>query len=232
MYTVKIEKFEGPLDLLLELIESRKLQVTDISLAEVTDQFLSYLKSHEEIEVGSLANFVVVASRLLLIKSKALLPFLELTQEEEEDIVDLEKQLREYQKFRAAAKTLAEMFGQKNICFTREYKEVVADFFYPPRNIGPGELKNIFNRIIDENPPMAELPKDILKSKISIEDKIRHIAQIIKERIELSFHSLHNAKQGKEHVVADFLAILELSRQKILAIEQKEMFGEIKLIKA
>lgn len=231
MYTVKIEKFEGPLDLLLELIELRKLEVTNISLAEVTDQFLSYLKSSEEISISNLANFIVVASRLILIKSKALLPFLELTQEEEDDIVDLEKQLREYQKFRDAAKALGELFNQKNICFTREYKEIPINLFYPPQNINSQALSDIFKRVLSENPPVIELPRNILKSKISIEDKIKHIGRLIKERIELSFHSLHAANQEKEHIVANFLAILELTRQKILVIEQKEIFGEIKLMK-
>lgn len=232
MYTIKLDQFEGPLDLLLELIEGQKLEVTKISLAQVTNQFLDYLKSNDNnITAERLANFLVVASKLILIKSRALLPFLELTKEEEEDIGDLEKQLKEYQQFRQAAQALRGMLDQHNVCFSREHKEVLTGLFYPPRNIGGDNLAEIFQRILNDVPVVVELPKDILKSRVSIEDKIRYITEAIKKRVEISFHSLTNGNGGREHLVANFLAMLELARQKLIAIEQKQMFGEIVISK-
>lgn len=232
MYTIKLSTFEGPLDLLLELIEGRKMEITQISLAQVTDQFLEYLRNNEDkITADSLASFLVIAAKLILIKSRALLPFLELTKEEEEDIVDLEQQLKEYQRFREAGKALGELFDKKNIGISRKYKEVATSMFYPPQDITVEVLADIFNRIISEQPVIPELPKDILKSKISVEDKIKEIVELVKKRIEVAFHSLVKPHQGKEHVIVNFLAMLELSRQKLVTIRQQETFGEIVLLK-
>lgn len=232
MYTIKLDQFEGPLDLLLELIEGQKLEVTEISLAQVTNQFLDYLRNNNNnIATGRLANFLVVASKLILIKSRALLPFLELTKEEQEDIGDLEKQLKEYQQFRQAAQVLKGMLERRNVCFSREYQEVLGDLFYPPRNISSDNLAEIFKRILNDVSVILELPKDILKSRVSIEDKIRQITEAIKKRVEISFHSLTDDNMGQEHLIANFLAMLELARQKLIVIEQKQMFGEIKLLK-
>lgn len=232
MYTIKLDQFEGPLDLLLELIESQKLEITKISLAQVTDQFLEFLKKNEDkITSANLANFVLVAAKLILIKSKALLPFLELTQEEEEDILDLEKQLKEYQRFRGAAELLKKLSRGGKLSFSRQYQEQVVDIFYPPANVSSSMLADIFKRVIADIPVIPELPKNILKKKISVEERIKKITELILERIEVSFHSLLKPHQGREHVVVNFLAMLELTKQKLVMVRQEEIFGEIKLIK-
>ena len=99
MYKVKLEQFQGPLDLLLQLTEEKKLDITEISLAKVTDQYLTYLKNSEVISLDDLANFLIIASRLILIKSRMLLPTLELSKEEEQDIETLKRQLEEYKRY-------------------------------------------------------------------------------------------------------------------------------------
>jgi segregation and condensation protein A len=106
MYNVKLEKFEGPLELLLELIEKEQLKITELSLAHVADQYLDYIKNHDSIALENLADFLTIASRLILIKSRALLPMLQVTPEEEEEIQDLAKQLEEYKKFREASQKI------------------------------------------------------------------------------------------------------------------------------
>ena len=102
----KLEKFEGPLDLLLELIEKEELQITELSLAHVADQYLEHIKNNSNIHLENLAEFLSVASKLILIKSRALLPILEFSQEEEAEIKDLAKQLEEYKKFKEAARRM------------------------------------------------------------------------------------------------------------------------------
>ena len=105
-YHFQLEKFEGPLDILLNLIEKEKLSITEVSLAQIADQFLAYIDGNENINLEQLSGFLSVATRLILIKSRALLPILTFTEEEEESIQDLEEHLRLYQLFRDQAKKL------------------------------------------------------------------------------------------------------------------------------
>ena len=108
-YTVRLQQFEGPLDLLLELIEKEKLDITEISLASVAEQYLEYLNNLQNISPGVLVNFLTVASKLILIKSRSILPTLEISEEEEEEIQDLKKQLEEYKKFKDASKIIGKI---------------------------------------------------------------------------------------------------------------------------
>ena len=120
-YTVKTAVFEGPLDLLLELVTKRKLFVNDVSLSQVTDDFISYIDKHEEFPIGESAEFIVIASTLMLIKSRSLLPMLKLTEDEEESIHDLEDRLVLYAKVKELALALKKIFG-KQIIFEKNYR--------------------------------------------------------------------------------------------------------------
>src|SRR3989338_2091690 len=121
-YEVQLDKFSGPLEKLLELIEARELEITLVNLATVTGDFLSYLKSLDEQtkHPSVLADFVVIASRLLLIKSKAILPSLELTEEEETDIKDLEQRLRIYKEFKIASELMKKTWEKRQPIYGRE----------------------------------------------------------------------------------------------------------------
>ena len=114
-YTVKTEVFEGPLDLLLELVTKRKLFVNDVSLSQVTDDFVHYIEEHEEFPIAESAEFIVVASTLMLIKSRSLLPEIRLTDEEEESIHDLENRLALYARVKELSVGLKSIFGKRII---------------------------------------------------------------------------------------------------------------------
>src|SRR3990167_9179602 len=116
-FKIKTDIFEGPLDLLLSLIEKRKLLINEISLSKVADDFIGYLKTHESFPIAKTAHFILVASTLLLIKSKSLLPSLELTEEESASIEDLELRLRIFRKFKELTKGLTLIFGKEVIYF-------------------------------------------------------------------------------------------------------------------
>jgi len=126
--------FEGPLDLLLDLIERQKLKITEVSLAEVADQFLAYLEKADNIELGQLADFLAVASKLILIKSKALLPMLELTEEEEEDIEELKWRLEEYKKFKKAAAKIGAIDREGKMFYSRQSYSGTEIAFLPPKD--------------------------------------------------------------------------------------------------
>src|SRR3989344_1327260 len=150
-YTVKTRIFEGPLETLLSLIEKRKLFINDISLAQVADDYIAYLKSLENFPIAESAHFILIASTLVLIKSKSLLPSLTLTSEEEASIEDLEKRLVEYQKYKALSKHLQENFGIHTEYFRQPSKDKLI-VFAPDKNTSVKSLFEAVKSVILEIP--------------------------------------------------------------------------------
>lgn len=229
MYTVKLKEFQGPLDLLLKLTEEKKMDITEISLARVTDQYLAYLKNLENIPLEDLANFLVVASRLILIKSRMLLPALELTEEEEEDIEALKRQLEEYKKFKSLAKKIEELTKNKNIAYSREKYRGFKPIFYPPKNFKLEGLKIAFKKVMEEIAFWRKLPEESIKLKISIEDKIKKIQEELSKRVRITFKEMIKKSSSKMDIIISFLALLELVKQKLATTAQDGAFGEIKI---
>ena len=143
IYQVKLSKFEGPLNLLLELIEERRLDITEISIAKVADDYLEYVRGDENISLENLAEFVNIASKIILIKSRSILPTLKVTPDEEKEIKDLEKQLKEYNKYKEASVKLNALFGKK-MMFSRDYLLGSIAVFSPPEKINLFDLKKKF----------------------------------------------------------------------------------------
>src|SRR3990172_7210791 len=144
-YEFNLDKFNGPLDKLLELIEDKRLSITEVSLAQVTDDFLNYIRSisSSEPDIRLIADFIAVASRLILIKSKFLLPGLSMTGEEEAEIKDLEKRLKLYQEIKPALKIISELWKGKKTSVGRPYFLETSGFgsggvFYPGENLDIG----------------------------------------------------------------------------------------------
>ena len=234
-YKVSLEKFTGPLDLLLSLIEEKKMAIGEISLAQVTDQFLEYLKKIED-DVSNeyqriLADFLVVASRLILIKSRSLLPNLILNAEEEDDIKDLQIRLKAYQEIKMMAKMLKKWAKDRNSYFSREYFLNLNTAFYPPKNITTEDLKNIYALFLKTLPQIEKLEEKGLIRIMSLEEKIEELMNRISTAAEASFNEISGSstKEEKINVVLAFLAILMLFRKRILEISQDKLFGEIKL---
>jgi segregation and condensation protein A len=228
-YNIKIEQFEGPMDLLLQLTEQEKLDITRVSLAKIADQFLEYIANSQNITLEQLADFLSVASKLILIKSKALLPMLQLTEEEEEEIKDLEYQLAEYKKFKEAAKKMIAAFDCQNISFSRESFWGQGVVFCPPKNIAADDLAKIFSKILGEIPVLEKLEEEIVREVMTLEDKIVHLQNTLREKVQTSFSELVANAKDKVEVVVSFLAMLELVKQRMIHVEQGELFSEIHL---
>ncbi|MCH7756829.1 segregation/condensation protein A [Patescibacteria group bacterium] len=147
-FSIRTEVFEGPLDLLLTLIEKRKLFINDISLSCVTDDFIAYTKKINDFPISQAAHFVLIASTLLLLKSRSLLPTLSLTDEEEGNIEDLEHRLKLYKYFKKLSREIENNFG-KNIIFPRTFVKSFEPLFSPPSDLTvqlmDSSLKNILN---------------------------------------------------------------------------------------
>ena len=226
-YLIKQEKFEGPLEVLLELIEKEKLSISEISLAKVTDDYIKYVKSLEKIDPESLAEFLVVAAELLLIKSRSLMPDLKLSEEEELSIEDLEKRLREYKEIKNLAKELKKLEAKKEVIFTREAYHGMEAIFYPPPKLSVSALKESFAAFLAALPKIEKLAEEKIKKIISLEEKINHIRAFLQDTLEHAFSELIKGAKEKVEVIVSFLAILELSNQKFVELRQKYPFSDI-----
>lgn len=227
-FEIKQEKFNGPLDLLLSLIEEKRLEITEVSLASVTDAFLTHLGDIKQAQSSVLADFLVVAAKLLLIKSKALLPTMELTQEEQEDVQDLTKRLEIYRLFKEAGQTLKKMYT-KQILFSREFLLDQSPVFYPPQDLSIEDLKNAFAEIWTEFQKLnEEVSIEKIKKIVKIEEKIKHILELMNRNTTMMFNKVVT-KSEKIEIIISFLAILQMFKEKMILVEQESEFGEIKL---
>lgn len=229
-YKNKEQLFEGPLDLLLDLIEKEKLDITDIALAQVAEQFISYLdNSKEEITPEHLSSFLLVAGKLILIKSKAIIPTLELEEEEEEDIEELKARLKEYQKFKEISKEIKILENRKERFFSKQRYSGMKVVFCPPPDIASLDLQKAMENVLNKIPKSEHLVERTIDDVISVKDKIEHLKEIISKKIELTFEEIVFSSENKVEIIVTFLAMLELVRRSVIVIEQVDVFGEIKI---
>ncbi len=226
MYT-KTKQFEGPLDLLLSLIEQRQLDITQIAIAEVTEQFLQYLRALESVDPTLLADYLSIAAKLLVIKSKAILPTLEVEKEEEDSALDLEAQLILYKKFKEVAKFLKRLDSQRKQSWTRETTFEEKTNFYPDPSITTVELHGAILSILMQLKELDNLPKAKVKEAISIQEKIEHLRNHLSSQVETKLSDLLKSAKNKQEVIITFLALLELVKQKIFSAEQETLFADV-----
>jgi segregation and condensation protein A len=225
----KLEQFEGPLGVLLNLIEKEEMNITEVSLAKVADQYIEFIKSKENINPDEMADFLVVAAKLLLIKSKALLPFL--YPEEEKEIEEFEEQLRMYKEFLDAAKKIEKIIGKKKFMFPREFNRKAIlqniNLFSPPKSLTTDTLLMVINDIVNNLAIPQKMDEEKIEHKISIEEKILFIQKNLIERIKLNFSNLIKDAKTKTEAIVSFLALLELVKQREIFAEQDELFQDI-----
>ncbi|KAA3645651.1 MAG: hypothetical protein DWQ07_11980 [Chloroflexi bacterium] len=229
-YEVATPLYEGPLDLLLQLIERAELDVTKLALAQVTDQFLSYIKSLQEKAAEEVSGFLVIASRLMQIKSEALLPRPPEREPGEEDPGDaLVQQLLNYKRY----KELADLFGERHASGLRTYLRLAA----PPKVEGKLDLSGLTANdlylaakrafeILEEREP---LNKVVSRPKVTIRDKIKQITQRLSSSVRTTFNALLGEERSRVDVVVTFLAMLELVKRFHVTAKQDDLFGEIEL---
>ncbi|MBN1935083.1 MAG: segregation/condensation protein A [Anaerolineae bacterium] len=230
-YQVKLEVFEGPLDLLLKLVEQEALDITLISLARVTDQYLAYLRVVEKVRPNDLADFMVIAARLLLIKSRMLLPRPPKIIEEEEDVGDdLVRQLREYMVFKRAAQFLAgrEQAGARMYPRTVPVSRLTQNL-KARLDLGDACVDDLIAalRALLDQPVGVEGTINVVPYQVTIEHKIEQITRCLAERSDLTFRSLLDDGTSRIEVIVTLLAVLELIRTRRITVHQEQLFGEI-----
>lgn len=230
MMEVKLEKFDGPLHLLLQLIEKEKLDITQVSLSQAANQFIEYIRKSDVIDPEEVADFLVIASKLLLIKSKALLPYL--YPEEEEEIEDFEKRLKMYKEYLEAAKIVSKMLDNKKFMFAREFNRKVVlvnleKSFSPPAGLSVLELEDSMKGLLERIRPVEKMEEKTISDNINIEDKIFSIQQLVAKRIKLSFNMIMRDAKSKTEIIVSFLAMLEMMRSREVVLVQDNLFSEI-----
>ncbi len=227
MFQVQQEKFNGPLGLLLELIEKEKLSISEISLAKVTDDYIAYVKGLRQIDPEELAEFLVVAAQLMLLKSRALLPSLKISDEEEASLDELEARLAQYKRIRDAVNDLRVLEARGAHIASREPYAASAPVFYPPPGVGAELLRAAFEAFLAALPKFEKLAEEKIHHIISLEEKISAIRVMLQETVERAFSELIRGAKEKVDVIMNFLAILELSKQKFVDLRQARPFEDI-----
>lgn len=237
-FTVKVENFEGPIELLLRLIEKRKLVIHDVSIADVVDEFLQHVQHLEDYSYSDTTHFLQVATTLVLIKSKSLLPSFKLTVEEEKDIVDLEKRIKAYEAAQSSGQHLRQMFGKTILHPGKGVSR--KPYFSPPTNLAITDLSSALYDLLETiPPPKPKVRQATVRQVIHIKDVMQSIVDRLQVGMSTSFKNFstataqaHNAKEAREHkvvAVVSFLALLELVRGGVVAVEQQAIFSDINL---
>ncbi len=227
-FSFKSNVFEGPLELLIELVEKRKLLINDISLAEVTDEYIKQVSAMQEKSLPHTAQFVQLAATLLLIKSKSLLPILELTKEEEVLIDDLEDRLRQYQIYRDAGQYLTSIFA-KTPLYTPRFIAPKDALFIPDEYCTIDALREAMDAVLHNLPKKEIKPKVQVKQTISLEEMMSNLQKRIESQIKTKFSQLRAEAPEHKTVIVGFLAILELVKQGNVLVTQLGRFDDIEI---
>lgn len=227
MYHIQLEQFEGPLDLLLRLTEEQKLDITTISLAKVTDQYLDYIAGAPDLATEELADFLVVAAKLLLIKSRTLIPTLDV---EDDDGIDLEAQLRMYKEYYEASKRIHQMVLARRYSFARSSTlRVVPNEkkFRPPQSVTSDDLARFFRIVLKRLEPFVTVTEDVIIRTVNIREKIDAIRKRILASAEMQFETLLSEAKDRTDIIVTFLAILELVKTRTIDVVQRGSFASI-----
>lgn len=236
-YNIQLQVYEGPLDLLYDLISKHKIDIKDISIIDITKQYIKYLEMLEKMDLEITSEFITMASKLLEVKSKYLLYKQKDDEEVEDPRLELMEQLEEYKKFKLAAENLKENVSYGNELFFRKKEEIVIDEKINLEEISLEAIMNILPHILkvkksEEKEIKDERLNKIVRGKIiSVEDKMRYIRNIIKEENEIRFTKIIQTCD-KDEVIATFLSILELIKAKEIVVEQDIFFDDILIKKS
>jgi segregation and condensation protein A len=233
-YKIRLEIFEGPLDLLLYLVKKDHLNIYDIPIAKVTEQYLQYINLMQLLDLNIAGEFLVMAATLMQIKSKMLLPIEESQGQEEEQEdprAELVKRLLEYEKFKEIAENLRQREIEQREVFKRPALEKDKEILKPSGEVyfeaSIFDLINAFSRALEDIP--KDLFYEVIKDEFTIEEKIHEIlhALLISESLRIS--DLFGKAKHKIEIIVTFLAILELIRLKEIIARQRDLFGEIEV---
>ena len=231
-YEVKIDNFEGPLDLLLHLIKESKVDIWEISIADIAEEYLAYIQKMEKLNLDIASEYLVMASELIEMKSRMLLPRQEkeVGEEEEEDPKErLIRRLVEYQKYKEVTKNFKELESLRQEFYTKapdNLKEYVEEGVVPSSDVTLEDLMLAFQKFLNRKELEKPLQTTVTKKEITVEERRKSIRDILTKRKRVDFFELFEVVT-KEYIVVTFLAILEMAKKQELWIKQESDFSEI-----
>ena len=231
-YSIKIDNFEGPLDLLCYLIDKNKMNIYDVNLSDITEQYIEFLNAMEEMNLEIASEFLVMASTLLYLKSKKLLP----KQEEEEEEITEEELIRriiEYKKFKEISKTLKENYKLYSNRFYKGQEEIKLPKQKLEKDYEPEKIPEIYRLLVERNSVKINqnaknIEKIALVDKYTVAEKVREMYKILTKQKKFIFNKIFAInKKEKQEVVTAFSGLLEMSRRSKVETSQEELFGDI-----
>lgn len=230
-YIINIEKFSGPLDVLWELIKKSKIDITEVSLSKITEQYIEFLKLMEEMDVKLASDFILLASELIYYKSRALIP----TGDVEDEYFtqplppELIQKLLEYKKYQKVTDELKDMYETQNNVFIRHnvLDELGEEEYY--LDVSLYELLKAFSNVLNSTNEVET--GEIIFDEILVSDRIEYITELLKEKEVILFTEIFSAKPSKAEVIATFLAMLEMSKTRMVRVQQHRVFGEIRILR-
>ncbi|MFA5350233.1 MAG: segregation/condensation protein A [Candidatus Omnitrophota bacterium] len=232
-YKIHLEMFEGPLDLLLYLVKKDHLNIYDIPIAKVTQQYLEYINFMQLLDLDIVGDFLVMAATLMQIKSKMLLPASETPAEEEEEDprAELVKRLLEYEKFKQIAENLKEREISQQDVFKRQKTEAPLDAQANPKEENVYFEASIFDLINAFSQALKDIPKEVfyevIKDQFTVEQKVHDILHLLLVETEVKLSTLFSKSKDKLEIIVIFLAILELAKMKEIVARQDAAFEDI-----
>lgn len=228
-FQLNLPVFEGPLDLLLHLIEREELDITAVALVQVTDQYLKHLRAGDQIDATALAEFIAIGARLLFLKSRALLPKPPVEDVEEELGDDLVTRLMEYKRFKEAAAGLQELQERGLRAFPRETVPSGLPLPTGLNGVTLDLLSQIMQEVLEKLPEEKE-PEELPRHSVTVEEKIAELTLALKRGVPVSFRTFISACSSRQEIIVSFMAVLELIKGLQLEAEQDALFGDIKLV--
>lgn len=229
MKEIKLEKFQGPLDLLLQLIDEEKLEITEISLSTITEQYLDYLsKIESEQGAEEMADFLVIATKLVYLKSKHLLPYL---YPEEDEGPSLADQLKMYKRFIEASLEVEKIWNGNKVAYGREEPPRKMPDFTVPQNASSDNLRQNFADLLRRLKPVNPLPQTKIDRHISVQEIVSHFKETLRKLKQFSFSDILKNANSRTEVIVSFLAILDLVRSGEAFIEQTNAFSDLEIKK-
>ena len=232
-YKVRIDAFEGPLDLLLHLLKDSKVDIYDIKISEITQQYLDYIHAMEQLQLEIASEYLVMAATLIEIKSKSLLPkqVIEIEDNYEEDTKEsLIQRLVDYQKYKGVAKELRELEEERGQFYTKppiDFSPYIdSEVKLPQANLQIEQLISAFEKLMRRHKLTQPLKTKIMSQNISVEERMKSLKKQLKYKKRMPFTNLFNRSE-KEYIVTTFLALLELVKSREVTITQDSYNDEI-----